>query len=140
VAFTACVAGRDPLFSDLDVAKIFAAELGRAAARYACAVVVYCFMPDHLHVVLQGKSPEADLWRAMVFFKQRSGYWLKRMRPGVRWQKDFHDRAVRRDENLVDHLRYVVNNPVRAGLVEDWREYPCLGPDVFSLKELFSAA
>ena len=140
VAITACLAARNTLFSDLPVAEGFAGDLRIAATRHHCVVIVYCFMPDHLHVVLQGAAPEADVWRAMILFKQRTGYWLKRNRPGVRWQNDFYDRIVRRDENLADHIWYVVNNPVRAGLVEDWRQYPCVGSDVFRLEELFGAA
>ena len=140
VAFTACVLGRETLFSDHSVVEVFATELRRAASRHACAVVVYCFMPDHLHVVFQGTSPVADLWSAMVFFKQRTGYWLKSNRPGVRWQKDSHDRVVRRQENLVDYVRHIVDNPGRHGLVPDWRDYHGLGSDVFKLEDLLGAA
>ncbi len=140
VAFSACLAARDCLFSDIQVAEVFTADLRMAAARHSCVVVAYCFMPDHLHVVLQGTSHEADLWRAMVLFKQRTGYWLKRNRPDVRWQKDFHDRLLRREENLIDHIRYIANNPVRAGLVQDWRDYPLIGSDVVRLEETLGAA
>jgi putative transposase len=105
-----------------------------------CIIPVYCFMPDHLHVLLQGISPKADLWSAMVRFKQRTGFWLKRNRPAVRWQKDFHDRVVRREDNLADHVRYIVNNPVRAGIARDWREYPHIGTQDFDLERAISAA
>jgi len=140
VAFTACVAARNALCSDFNVVEVFAAELGRAAARHTCAVVVYCFMPDQLHVLLQGTAPDADLWRAMVLFKQQTGYWLKKNRPHMSWQKDFHDRVLRQDENLVDYIRYIANNPVRARLVKDWREYPSVGSDTLDLEETLGAA
>ena len=74
----------------------------------------------------------------MVMFKQLTGYWLARHLPGVRWQKDFFDRVLRDDDELVRQLRYVAENPVRRGLVRDWREYAFTGSDVYDLGALLS--
>ena len=76
----------------------------------------------------------------MVTFKQQSGFWLSKNNVGARWQKDFFDRIVRRDEDLMAELRYVALNPVRGGLVRDWADYPFLGSDAFDLGDLFPAA
>ena len=40
------------------------------------------------------------------------------------WQKGFHDRAIRHDEDIVAIARYIIANPVRAGLVKSIRDYP----------------
>ncbi|MNL58136.1 hypothetical protein D3C87_1817490 [compost metagenome] len=45
-------------------------------------------------------------------------------RRGSLWQQGYHDRALRRDEDLVKLARYVVANPLRAGLVEKLGDYP----------------
>jgi len=45
-------------------------------------------------------------------------------RSGSVWQPSFHDRAIRTDESLVNTARYVIMNPVRAGLVERIGDYP----------------
>ncbi|MNN82247.1 hypothetical protein D3C81_1991650 [compost metagenome] len=45
-------------------------------------------------------------------------------RKGSLWQQGYHDRALRRDEDLVKLARYVVANPLRAGLVEKLGDYP----------------
>jgi putative transposase len=140
VAFTACVGRREPLFQDSGVVHQFASLLRDCAQRYASSVIIYCFMPDHVHVVLQGNEENADLWRAVVAFKQRTGFWLKRNSPGVAWQKDFFDRVIRGDSDLLRTLRYVAENPVRAGLAVVWNEYPFLGSDVYVLEDVFSAA
>lgn len=97
-------------------------------------------MPDHLHVVLQGNSAQADVWRAMVLFKQRTGFWLKRNSPGTRWQKDFFDRILHRDEDLIGELRYIALNPVRGGLAMDWRKCSFLSSDMLNLEDLLGAA
>src|SRR3989344_3545810 len=45
-------------------------------------------------------------------------------RDGSLWQHGFHDRAIRRDEDLPAVARYIVANPLRAGLVEKIGDYP----------------
>jgi REP element-mobilizing transposase RayT len=69
----------------------------------------------------------------MKRFKQRSSFWLAQNRPGIRWQKDFYDHILRRDEDLIRHVRYILANPIRAGLVTDWRQYPYRGSTIFDL-------
>ena len=85
VAFTACVADAHPLFTDAGVVEVFVALLRSTAERHGCVVVIYCFMPEHLHVMLHGWQESADTWQTMVEFKQRSSFWLKQHRPGVTW-------------------------------------------------------
>lgn len=88
---------------------------------------VYCFMPDHLHLLLIGERPDSDLWAAVRLFKQQSGFWFAKTFPQVQWQKDFFDHIVRDDENLRDAVAYVVANPVVKGMAKEWREYPYNG-------------
>ena len=81
--------------------------LDDVASRHACAVRAYCFMPDHLHVILRGTTPEADIWAAMVDLKQRTGLWLA-ANAGARWQKDFYDEILRSYEQAQDMISYVL--------------------------------
>ncbi|MBI4318379.1 MAG: transposase [Chloroflexi bacterium] len=126
-AFTICVDNRVRLFTDHEVVGAFINILRAAAERWSCIVGIYCFMPDHLHVILQGESPTANIWETVVEFKQRSGYWLARQRPGVVWQKDFHDHIFRHSEDIAKHVRYILDNSCRAGLVTEWEQYPFKG-------------
>jgi putative transposase len=80
----------------------------------------YVFMPDHLHFILEGESKDSDLWKAVVLFKQLAGFWLLRNQPEVKWQKDFYDHVLRRNEELKKHIYYILKNPVRQGLVANW--------------------
>jgi REP element-mobilizing transposase RayT len=45
-------------------------------------------------------------------------------REGPLWQSGFHDRAIRDDEDLLPFARYIVANPLRAGLVNKIGDYP----------------
>jgi len=75
----------------------------------------------------------------MSLFKQLSGYWLARNRPEVRWQRGFYDHVLRREEDILVHLRYIAENPVRRGLVDDWRDYGFTGSDVFDLRDVLAS-
>jgi len=135
VSITMCVEGRVPLFENAEVVAAFVEILNDVAGRWSCLVLVYCFMPDHLHIAIHGRTKEADAWRMAVDFKQRSGFWLYKHVPGASWQKDFHDHVVRQSEDLIAHLRYVLDNPVRWGLVGNWEEYAFKGSIGCTLEE-----
>ncbi|HVS14334.1 MAG TPA: transposase [Thermoanaerobaculia bacterium] len=81
-----------------------------------------CLMPDHAHWLL---SDAASMIPAVQRFKS----WTTRLlrQAGVEgrvWQRSFHDRVIRSDEDLLEVARYIVANPVRAGLVECVEDYP----------------
>ena len=139
VAFTACVARQISPFTDASLVDTFKCFLSRASHTHGCRVLGYCFMPDHVHVALQGTRPSSDLRKAMSLFKQLSGYWLARNRPEVRWQRGFYDHVLRREEDILVHLRYIAENPVRRGLVDDWRDYGFTGSDVFDLRDMLAS-
>ena len=84
-------------------------------------------MPDHLHAYLEGLVDEADMWLAVVHFKRITGAWLRTHRGTGRWQSGFDVRLKNPALTVQQAMAYVVNNPVRAGLVADWREYPFTG-------------
>lgn len=81
--------------------------------------LAFCLMPDHLHWLMR-LAPSGDLSCVVGRFKGRSA----RAVPMLRWQRGFHDHAVRHDEELPQVARYIVANPVRAGLVQRVGEYP----------------
>ncbi len=109
---------RQPSFAD------FAA--GSAAAR--CFDVTYLLgdanmlawvlMPDHVHWLI-GRGAVDPLGTVVNRLKSASARGANRAlrRGGSLWAPAFHDHALRTDENLIRGARYIVANPVRAGLV-----------------------
>jgi putative transposase len=126
VAFTACTKGRRPLFLQPGHVDNHISNLKRAADACDCVVPIYCFMPDHLHVMFKGLGATSDTLAAMTKFKLLSGLWFTRQ--GLEgWQSDFWDHAIRGNGDWRAHATYIAHNPVRAGLVESPFEYPLLG-------------
>ncbi|MCC7210600.1 MAG: hypothetical protein IT451_02000 [Candidatus Brocadia sp.] len=52
---------------------------------------------------------------------------------GKFWQTSFYDHFLRKEEDVRDTVMYVLNNPVRKGLVAEWREYPYSGSFVYDV-------
>ena len=123
-SFTACLQNREHLFQDKALVGNFVSILDWACRKNDCIAVLYCFMPDHLHLVMAGQSERADLYQAMLDFKQHSGFLLHTTKPTSRWQKGFHDRIIWNEPELPEKLRYIAENPVRQGLVSCWFDYP----------------
>ncbi len=83
-------------------------------------------MPDHLHVLFRGLGDDSDLLDAMKHFKLTSGLWMmRRQLPG--WQRRFYDHNIRNPSDVRNHVRYIANNPVRTGLVQNALDYPFTG-------------
>ena len=96
-------------------------------------------MPDHLHLLVEGTTPDADFLEFMRTFKQRSSFHWKRSFGGELWQRSYYEHVLRDDEDTVTIARYVLANPLRAGLVEDPLRYPFMGSFVYELRELLDS-
>ena len=116
---TAVTQNRTPLFHDVQKARCVVMCMREAQQRGLAETLAYVLMPDHLHW-LMSLGEVRNLSTAVGGVKSMSAH-----RVGCRlWQSGFHDHAVRREEDLVKLARYVVANPLRAGLVRKLGDYP----------------
>lgn len=100
-------------------------------------------MPDHLHLLIEATSERADLVAFAAEAKQRTAYRYRRRHAQVLWQKGYYEQVLRDDEATLTVARYILANPVRAGLVEEPGDYPFAGSFVFNrlqLEELWQSA
>jgi len=116
--------GRARLFADLYLGRIVVRTLHSSPTRDSVTTLAYVVMPDHLHWLLQLR-PERNLGEVVRVAKGRSAFEINRARgsAGAVWQESFHDHALRAEEHLQDVARYVVCNPLRAGLVRRINDY-----------------
>jgi len=103
-------------------------------------VVAYCVMPDHVHLLLEGVADDADLREAMRRWKLRTGYAWRLRHETPLWQTSYQDRVLRERDDTRAVVRYLVNNPVRAGLVRSAVDYAWSGSSRYSLAELVEHA
>ena len=135
VSYTKCVQERKRLFTTDQVVEVFEKYLLQELAAGRCDALVYLFMPDRAHFILQGKTADSNSLDVMYRYSQKTGYWLSKNYPTFKWQKDFYDHIIRKEEDLKKHIYYVLKNPVRQNLVKYWKDYPFKGSTVYSFDE-----
>jgi putative transposase len=112
------------------------AAVEAAASKHGFDVLVYCFMPDHLHALVEGRDDNSSFPAFVAAFKQRSAVDYATAHRGRLWQEGYWDRVLRTQQSTVEAVRYIAANPVRAGLVEDPCRYPFTGSGVLDLATL----
>ena len=123
---TFCTDYRQRFFVEKSKVELTLTQILRAATETDVAVVAYCFMPDHVHLLVEGESDSSDCLAFIKKAKQYSGFYFSRANGKKLWQRYGYERIVRDDENTLDVARYVLSNPIRSGLVADLRSIPSL--------------
>ena len=138
-SLTFCTEQRQRLFTDAAAVTLVTQQLVRAASEQKFAVLAYCFMPDHLHVLNEGTADDSDGKRFIKAFKQYSGYYYSQTYRKTLWQRYGFEHVLRDDEVTIQVAKYILANPVRAGLAETVEQYPFVGSLVYELKNLISS-
>ncbi|MBJ6984245.1 transposase [Luteimonas sp. MC1750] len=113
--------GRKPWFQDWEPAAAVARALAGRDAWPGSRLLCWVLMPDHWHGLLELGESES-LSRTVGRAKAHA---TRVWKPdaGRLWQPGFHDRALRSDDNLLAAARYVVANPIRAGISRSFGGY-----------------
>ena len=122
---TTTTAHRRPLFHDPVAARCVINSMRSLDAAGHTQTLACMVMPDHLHWLMR-LSGRLSLSEVMQRFKGRSARELNRSTQNSEpiWQKGFHDRAMRSEDALRTSARYLIENPLRAGLANRIGDYP----------------
>ncbi|MEB2648743.1 REP-associated tyrosine transposase [Pseudomonas canadensis] len=115
---------RIPIFNDFKLGRLVVQQFRIAQNQGLVTSLAWVVMPDHFHWLISlEKGSLADLMRQV---KSKSTRIVNAVsgRQGRLWQPGFHDHAVRQEESLEGIARYIVANPLRAGLVKKFGDYP----------------
>ncbi|HET6956287.1 MAG TPA: transposase [Vicinamibacterales bacterium] len=138
-SLTFCTERRQALFTTRDVVDMVLEQISRAAVECRFEIIAYCAMPDHLHLLSEGQRPDSDAKRFIARAKQYSGYYYKQAHGSALWQRYGFEHVLRDEELALVVAKYILENPVRAGLVKRVEDYPFVGSMVYPLNELFAA-
>lgn len=121
---TTVTAERRPLFRDFATSRLLIGEMRRCTAEGLADSLAWVVMPDHLHWLVT--LEHGGLARLVKRLKARSAQAINRHNvwQGRVWQPGYHDRAVRWEDDVRAMARYIVANPLRAGLVRRAADYP----------------
>jgi REP element-mobilizing transposase RayT len=106
-------------------------------------LISYCIMSNHVHLLIEslvtenanhhGKSAKYPLTETLRLIKGSAARDcnLALKREGHFWQHESYDRYVRDEQELARIIQYMLNNPVKAGLVKEWKDwqYTYLNPE-----------
>ena len=120
-----CTRRRIPAFLDFQAARTVVRCMRTKDRNGHASTVAFVVMPDHVHWLCSlgytmSLSKLVASLKADVTFALRGRDDL----PRPLWQSGYFDRGIREFEDSVGVARYIVMNPVRAGLVRTVREYP----------------
>jgi putative transposase len=114
---------RRPLFRDDADRERYLELLGQACGRHGARVFAYCLMPNHVHLALQ--TGEVPLSRVVHEVHSRYARTFNRRydRAGHLFQGRFQGLLVDRDAYLLELVRYIHRNPVKARLAARPEEF-----------------
>ena len=117
-----------PYFLGEDLNKQIILCLKEERERMKCGIYVYCLMPDHLHLLCGTNDQGISVLDFINQFKGKSTRigWKYEIK-GPLWQRRSYDHILRKEESLEETAKYIVSNPVRRGIVEEWNQYPFSG-------------
>lgn len=121
---TICTTDRTPWFLDFRCARIVVQGMRQIHDSHFLNSLAWVIMPDHLHWLMQLEE-QKTLAELVRLFKGGTARELNRYlnRQGAIWQRGYYDHALRREEDIKQVARYIVANPLRAGLVQCIEEY-----------------
>jgi len=86
-------------------------------------LIAYCIMPNHVHLLVENVNTQ--LFRVLQSIKSFTAKKINEQmnKSGKIWQRESYDHIVRKNSNIEDYINYILQNPVKAGLVknaENW--------------------
>ena len=112
--------------SQANVAAVITGSIHAFLDDGGCQLVCYCVMSNHLHLVVELGEEETGLMRKLQRFKSYTAIQANRVlnRNGQFWHRESYDHVIRNAPEMERVVAYVLNNPVKAGMVNRWQDWP----------------
>jgi REP element-mobilizing transposase RayT len=133
---TFCCFARAPVFTDIRLGQSVVFQFRRTCREKKFAILAYCVMPDHAHLLVEGRDNASNLAALIKSAKQSSGQRFAARMKRPLWDEGFHDHVLRPEEDPKSFARYIIENPVRAGIVRSPIDYPLSGSSRWTIQEL----
>jgi len=114
---------RQPIFPADDDRLKFLELLGESVEKHNFLIHGYCLMANHYHLVLE--TPRANLSSGMQFLNGGYSRYFKKKYHNLAslFEGPYNAELIQTDSYLLETARYIVLNPVRAGMVRYPEEY-----------------
>jgi|GEM_PF-1090098 len=98
----------------------------RAKKKYQFKVFAFSIMSTHIHILIRPNHKFGDISAVMRYINGRFSFEFNKLhdkKGGHNWKERFSSKIVRGKKYLRNVMRYILLNPVRAGMVEDPMDY-----------------
>lgn len=129
---TFCTFRRRRLFERSGSVDLVLHQILQTSDERQFAVLAYCFMPDHLHLLVQGTEEDAHLPSFVKLARQRAAVAFRGRFGSALWQPGYYEHTLRSCEDMLQTAQYIANNPVRAGLAPTPAAWPFTGGKLLS--------
>jgi putative transposase len=120
---TFCVRRRLEAFISPGAVECVREQIVRTCTERAFAVPAIVFLPEHVHFLAVGLEAGSHFTSCMTLVRQRSGHAYRQAFGASLWQDGYFERVLRNPEDAYDVIRYIADNPVRAGLCARPEDY-----------------
>jgi len=121
---TTVTLNRRPLFRDWRMGRLLVDSLRSTQVLHYADTLAWVVMPDHLHWLVTPVTESLDAIVRRVKSCSARAINQSKGTTGSLWQKGYHDHALRKEEDIRATARYIITNPLRAGIVEHIGNYP----------------
>ena len=133
---TICTNDKERIFKDNpQLVQWLIDVLREKSSEHGFKIWVYCFMPDHLHFLAEGENANSDMKSFVSSYKQSTSFSYKKKIGVPLWQINFYEHVLRKEEDTMGVVRYILSNPVRKELVFDFHHYSFLGSFELDLRK-----
>ena len=108
---TVCTSNKRDILCDRSIVFWLIDILKKKSKLFRFKVWAYCFMPNHLHLLIEGEEDGSDMIKFITSFKQDTGFHYKRKFGYRLWQVNFYEHVLRKEEATESVANYIFNNP-----------------------------
>ena len=114
---------RDTIFHDDEDRATFLRDLHTATEKYHCKITTYVLMSNHIHLLIEGKLDDFVLTMKSMGGRFCKWYNRKYCRSGSLFDQRYHSVPIKTEPQYIETAAYILNNPVKAGILEDPEDY-----------------
>lgn len=106
--------------------RFFMCKIGFYKKVYKIEILVYCIMPNHFHILLRSDYQAKNISKFMQSIQQSYAQYFNRKykHSGHVFEGRFNHREITTNADLAQVKKYILNNPVKNGLVKKYYEWP----------------
>ena len=133
--FTVVTFKREPLFNNAETIQKLLDAFQWTRQKYPFSIEALVILPDHLHTIWSlpdGDSNYPLRWNLLKGYFSKNctispkiimSQSRKQKREKEVWQRRYWEHLISNEEDFIDHIEYVHNNPIKHGLVEDAHDW-----------------